>query len=77
LERLLLERTKNTILFITDNASAIYKCDLIEIPDRIMLAYTLLKFSIVKLKQFKTKLVEDKLEEDYPGHDWKAYLSSG
>jgi hypothetical protein len=75
-EKLLLKKENDGIMFLKDLVSVFYKCELVGTPERLMMAYNLLKFSIFLFKKLKIDCNLANLSSKYPGGDWAPFLAS-
>jgi hypothetical protein len=76
-EKEILERKKNEIDFLRENAEEFLDLRVILKPhERLMLSYNLLKYYIVLLRGFRDSLNENDLAQRYPGLKWAEVLGT-
>lgn len=71
-----MERRKDEIDFLRENAEYFLEVDLLKAPERLMLSFNLLKYYIVLLRGFKEGLNSASLNQQYPGLKWNEFLNS-
>ena len=76
-EKEALERKKDEIDFLRDNAEVFYESiEFMEPHVRLMLSYNLMKYYVVLLRKFKGLLNKNSLNERYPHMRWTEYVST-
>lgn len=73
----MLERKKDEIDFLKDNAEVFFECvDLLKNHERLMISYNLVKYYIVLLRKFKGLLNINSLNQRFPNMKWQQYSAT-
>lgn len=70
-EKEVLERKKDEIDFLRDNAEEFMDCgNILKIHEKLMLSYNIMKYYVILLRKFKSTLNPNSLNTLYPNHKW-------
>lgn len=70
----ILERKKDEIDFLKDNAEEFLGCgNILKIHEKLMLSFNVLKYYIILLRKFRSELNANSLTKTYPNLNWNGY----